>query len=161
MALLTAFISLIKSRRRMLGFCRAATCAADREPGGNVAPTKLYRIAGWSYAAAVALFAVALASGNSRGEITSDNLWLGILCFALPCSFYAYTVLRRFRAPRNFPMWMFVVIACYTGVVLFFSFEIGLLLAVPLVLAASASERDKRMLQETGGRAARTEESRA
>lgn len=122
---------------------------------------KLYRIAGWSYAAAVALFAVALVSGTTSGDITSGHLWLGILCFALPCSFYSYALLRGFREPRNFPIWMFVVIACYTGVVLFFSFEIGLLLAVPLVLAALASERDKRVPQETGGQDPRAEESRA
>lgn len=55
---------------------------------------------------------------------------------------------------------MFVVIACYTGVVLFFSFEIGLLLAVPLVLAAFAAERDKRGLQETTGQEPGAGESR-
>lgn len=125
-----------------------------------MASIKLYRIAGWSYAAAVALFAIALVSGVSSGEITFGHLWLGVLCFALPCSFYSYALLRVFREPRNFPIWMFVVIACYTGVVLFFSFEIGLLLAVPLVLAAFAAERDKRGQQETTGQEPGTGESR-
>lgn len=110
-----------------------------------MAPLKLYRIAGWSYAVAVALFAIALVSGTYSGEISSSHLGLGVLLFALPCSLFAYALLRRFPQPRVLPLSVLVVMGCYTGVVIFYSFEIGLLLAVPLVLAAVATERDKRI----------------
>lgn len=108
-------------------------------------PVRLYRIAGWAYASIAALFALALVAGGFLGRITSWYIVLGGILFVVPCGLFSYAVLRRFPEPEAFPLWAFILIACYTGTAIYIGWEIGLLLATPLLVAAYATDRQKRV----------------
>ena len=67
----------------------------------------------------------------------------------VPCGLFSYGVLRRFPEPEAFPFWAFILMGCYTGTAIYIGWEIGLLLATPLLVAAYAAERHKRVRTAT------------
>jgi len=108
-------------------------------------PVRLFRMAGWVYGSIAALFAIALVAGAFLGRITPWYIVLGGIFFVVPCGLFSYAVLHRFPEPQAFPVWAFILMGFYTGTAIYIGWEIGLLLATPLLVAGYAAERHKRL----------------